>query len=101
MMIQLRREPEPEDLPAACWLEQWLEIDTLRDAVAALPDPMRFVIVEHYWGGRSSRSLANELQVGESRVAELLVLGREWLRCEFIARDIVESASVFPTPALR
>lgn len=99
-MIQLRNEPEPADPSAEARFEQLQEVDDLRAAVAHMPRPMRFVVVEHYWGGRSLEDIAGELGAPQARATELLTLGREWLRCEMIARELVESADVFGLAAL-
>lgn len=57
-------------LPAAA-LEQNELVGTLRAAVDRLPEGPRHVLVEHHFGGRLLRDIADELGVTEARASQL------------------------------
>ena len=50
--------------------------DALRDAVAALPDRLRWAVVGHFGDGREMKQLAEDLGVTPSRVSQLCTRGR-------------------------
>jgi RNA polymerase sigma factor for flagellar operon FliA len=56
--------------PEATLLEAELR-DAVRDAVAALPDRLRWAVVGHFGDGREMKSLAEDLGVTPSRVSQL------------------------------
>jgi RNA polymerase sigma factor for flagellar operon FliA len=47
------------------------QLGYLHDAIAALPERLRFVVVAHYFGHRQMRDIADELSVTQSRVSQM------------------------------
>ncbi|TWP52381.1 sigma-70 family RNA polymerase sigma factor [Lentzea tibetensis] len=89
-LLVRERAPGPEDL-----LLRREEIGYLRDAVEALPERLRTVVVRYFVQGCSMVEIAAELGVGESRVshmrAEALALLRDGLNAQ-LDRDLVAEA---------
>ena len=60
--------------------------DALRDAVAALPDRLRWAVVGHFGDGREMKQLAEDLGVTPSRVSQLCTEAVSLLREGIAAR---------------
>lgn len=73
------------DVPAEAVVAGELE-EVLRSAVAALPERLRTVVVEYFFGERAMQSIADDLGVTESRVsqmrAEALALLRDGINAQ-------------------
>ena len=83
--------------PEATVLEAELR-DAVRDAVAALPDRLRWAVVGHFGDGREMKSLAEDLGVTPSRVSQLCSEAVSLLR-EGIAVRLDPSSAAICRPA--
>jgi RNA polymerase sigma factor for flagellar operon FliA len=62
--------PVAADGPESILLQRE-QIELLRDAIAALPDRLRLVVEQYYFGQRRMADIAVELGVTESRISQL------------------------------
>lgn len=69
--------------------------DAVRKAVARLPERMRHVVVEYYWGGRTLADIARSLGVTESRACQIIAKARDWLHTDL--RDTYTQFDESPT----
>ena len=80
--------------PEATVLEVELR-DAVRDAVAALPDRLRWAVVGHFGDGREMKSLAEDIGVTPSRVSQLCSEAVALLRVGVAARLDPGTAAIY------
>jgi RNA polymerase sigma factor for flagellar operon FliA len=84
---------DQDDVPADELLRRELRA-VLGDAVAALPDRLRKVVVEYFFDERPMQDIADELGVSESRVsqmrAEALILLRDGINSQLEPHEVTD-----------
>ena len=56
------------------------QYDAIRDAVASLPPPERFLVEERFWGGRTQQELGRMLKISQRMVSKKMQAALQLLR---------------------
>ena len=92
--------PTHEDGPEALLMRRE-QLGFLRDAIAELPERLRFVVEQYFFAQRKMADIAAELGVTESRVSQLRSQALEYLRDGMAAYDAGDSNAVDTRPTRR